>query len=109
MSAVMKAPGMSRTLPMRATGRSARSSVVCLAQQDAWRSVQGVAAGALFSAALLTAQPALADLNKYEEALGGEFGNGSAQQYGEADIKGRDFSNEDLRRANFTSADCRGE
>ncbi|KAK9811424.1 hypothetical protein WJX72_003758 [[Myrmecia] bisecta] len=57
--------------------------------------------------ALLTAQPALADLNKYEAAAGGEFGIGTAQQYGEADLRGRDFSGQDLRRSNFTSADCR--
>jgi uncharacterized protein YjbI with pentapeptide repeats len=38
---------------------------------------------------------------------GGEFGVGTAQQFGEADIKGKDFSRQDLRRSNFTSADCR--
>ncbi len=32
-----------------------------------------------------------ADLNKYEAAAGGEFNIGTAQQYGEADIKGKDF------------------
>jgi hypothetical protein len=37
---------------------------------------------------------ALADLNVYEAAAGGEFGIGSAQQYGEADIQGKDFSNQ---------------
>ena len=30
---------------------------------------------------------------------------GTAQQYGEADIKGRDFSGQSLQRSNFTSAD----
>ncbi|CAL8469422.1 g8963 [Coccomyxa elongata] len=49
----------------------------------------------------------MADLNKYEAAAGGEFGNGTAQQYGEADLRGRDFHGEDLRRSNFTAADCR--
>ncbi|GAB4822014.1 hypothetical protein N2152v2_009060 [Parachlorella kessleri] len=49
----------------------------------------------------------LGQLNKYEYAAGGEFGFGTAQQYGEADIKGRDFSNQKLQRANFTAADCR--
>ena len=48
---------------------------------------------ALFaSAALLTAAPAFADLNRYEADAGGEFGIGSAQQYGEADVAGKDFS-----------------
>lgn len=36
----------------------------------------------------------MADLNKYEAAAGGEFGNGTAQQYGEADLRGRDFHGE---------------
>lgn len=50
------------------------------------------AAAVMASAALLLAQPALADLNAFEAAAGGEFGRGSAMQYGEADIQGRDFS-----------------
>eukprot|EP01024_Parvocaulis_polyphysoides_P036560 TRINITY_DN324_c0_g1_i1.p1 TRINITY_DN324_c0_g1~~TRINITY_DN324_c0_g1_i1.p1 ORF type:complete len:250 (-),score=39.13 TRINITY_DN324_c0_g1_i1:245-994(-) len=54
-----------------------------------------------------TVAPSFADLNKFEAAAGGEFGIGSAQQYGEADLTGRDFSNQDLRRSNFTAADCR--
>lgn len=40
-------------------------------------------------------------------AAGGEFGLGTAQQYGEADLKGRDFSQQKLQRSNFTAADCR--
>lgn len=48
-----------------------------------------------------------AGLNKFEEAAGGEFGMGTAQQYGEADCVGRSFENEDLRRSNFTSANAR--
>jgi hypothetical protein len=48
-------------------------------------------AAALLGAALCLSSPALADLNKYEAAAGGEFGNGTALQYGEADIKGKDF------------------
>lgn len=55
----------------------------------------------------MCAQPAVADLNKYEAELGGEFGNGTALQFGEADIAGKDFSAQDLRRSNFTAADCR--
>ncbi|WIA37298.1 hypothetical protein OEZ86_014236 [Tetradesmus obliquus] len=80
------------------------------------------AAAAVLASALLMCPAALADLNVYEAAAGGEFGIGSAQQYGEADIQGKDFSNQariqtayresedaiiDLRRSNFTSADCR--
>jgi hypothetical protein len=61
----------------------------------------------LFGAACMWGGPALADLNKYEAAAGGEFNIGSALQYGEADIKGKDFHDQDLRRSNFTAADCR--
>lgn len=42
----------------------------------------------------LHARSALADLNSFEYEMGGEFGKGSAMQYGEADIQGRDFSNQ---------------
>lgn len=61
----------------------------------------------MVGAALLLGSPAIADLNKYEAAAGGEFGIGTAQQFGETDISGRDFSGEDLTRSNFTAADCR--
>jgi hypothetical protein len=53
----------------------------------------GAATVATLGAVVLLASPASADLNKFEAGAGGEFGMGSAQQYGEADIKGRDFSN----------------
>lgn len=56
---------------------------------------------------MLAAAPAHADLNKFEAAAGGEFGMGTAQQYGEANVIGKDFSGQDLRRSNFTSADAR--
>lgn len=52
------------------------------------------AAAAVLASALLMCPAALADLNVYEAAAGGEFGIGSAQQYGEADIQGKDFSNQ---------------
>ena len=68
----------------------------------------GLVAGVASLAALFTlCDPAMADLNKYEAELSGEFGNGTALQYGEADIAGKDFSKQDLRRSNFTAADCR--
>lgn len=63
---------------------------------------------AVVGASLIAADPSLADLNKFEAAAGGEFGLGTAQQYGETDVQGRDFSNQDLTRSNFTAADCRG-
>ncbi|MEW5299135.1 MAG: hypothetical protein WDW38_005029 [Sanguina aurantia] len=49
----------------------------------------------------------MAELNRFEFEAGGEFGTGTAQQYGEADISGKDFHDQDMRRSNFTSADCR--
>lgn len=93
-------------VPSRPTSRVV---VACRAQQqrDPWRIARDAGAAALFSAALLVAQPAFAELNRLEEEVTGEFGVGTALQYGEADIKGKDFSNQDLRRSNFTAADCR--
>jgi hypothetical protein len=85
-------------------------SLVChAAESDPLAPAKAAGAGLLLSAALLLApaSPALADLNRFEANLNGEFGNGTALQFGEADVKGRDFSNQDLRRSNFTSADCR--
>ena len=43
---------------------------------------------ALLSLGLCTGQPALADLNKFEAAAGGEFGVGTALQFGEAELRG---------------------
>ncbi|XP_077235463.1 pentapeptide repeat-containing protein [Tasmannia lanceolata] len=51
--------------------------------------------------------PAMADLNKFEADIRGEFGIGSAAQYGSADLRKAVHVNENLRRANFTSADMR--
>lgn len=113
---------VARTAPCRAR---AQMRVVCQlkpyvgqasetpkAVRDGWTfpgaalRVAGAAALAA-SALLVTPVASFADLNRFEEAAGGEFDNGSARQYGEADLIGKDFSGEDLRRSNFTSADCR--
>ncbi|XP_043715434.1 thylakoid lumenal protein TL20.3, chloroplastic isoform X1 [Telopea speciosissima] len=53
------------------------------------------------------AMPALADLNKFEADVRGEFGIGSAAQFGSADLKKAVHMNENFRRANFTAADMR--
>lgn len=45
----------------------------------------------LSAVALANAGPVSAELNKYEAEAGGEFGSGSAQQYGAADLRGKDF------------------
>ncbi|XP_031502800.1 thylakoid lumenal protein TL20.3, chloroplastic [Nymphaea colorata] len=50
---------------------------------------------------------AQADLNKYEADVRGEFGIGSAAQFGSADLKKAVHINENFRRANFTAADMR--
>lgn len=73
---------------------------------DLWRAARAAGAASVLSG-LLISSPAWADLNEYEANAGGEFGRGTALQFGEADIKGKDFSNQDLRRSNFTAADCR--
>ncbi|KAL0036554.1 hypothetical protein WJX77_012659 [Trebouxia sp. C0004] len=65
------------------------------------------AAAAFLSLGLFACQPASADLNRFEAAAGGEFGVGTAAQFGEAELRGKDFSGQDLRRSNFTSADAR--
>lgn len=69
----------------------------------------------LVSAAVLTAavisfgsgMPAVADLNKFEAATRGEFGIGSAAQFGSADLRKAVHVKENFRRANFTAADMR--
>ncbi|KAL4429364.1 hypothetical protein ABPG77_005138 [Micractinium sp. CCAP 211/92] len=84
------------------------AAVQCSAhQQQRQGGPLAAGAGALAAAILLVSGPAGAELNKYEYNAGGEFGVGTAQQYGEADVKGRDFSKQDLQRSNFTSADAR--
>ncbi|KAA3469059.1 thylakoid lumenal protein chloroplastic [Gossypium australe] len=50
---------------------------------------------------------AMAELNKFEAETRGEFGIGSAAQFGSADLKKAVHVNENFRRANFTSADMR--
>jgi hypothetical protein len=66
-----------------------RTLVCCASQQQVAPLAPLKAAGAGFAAAvlLLAAQPAGAELNKYEAAAGGEFNIGTARQFGEADVK----------------------
>jgi len=96
--------------PSKARSRS----IVCFSAPNDFTSridnglkILGGASVAILASCALSAGPAVAELNKFEQEVGGEFGLGSAQQYGEADLKGRDFSKQDLRRSNFTAADCR--
>ena len=62
-------------------------------RRESWtdKALHGTAA-ALVSLSLFSGAPALADLNKFEAAAGGEFGVGTAAQYGEAELRGKDFS-----------------
>lgn len=69
-----------------------RTLVCCASQrQEAAPLAPLTAAGAGLAAAvlMLAAQPAGAELNKYEAAAGGEFNIGTARQFGEADVKVR--------------------
>jgi hypothetical protein len=68
-----------------------RNAVVCFATQ---RQLIDAGLSTALGLVLVVAGPAHAELNKLEAATSGEFGMGSAQQYGEADIKDRDFSNQ---------------
>ncbi|GLC41121.1 hypothetical protein PLESTB_001793800 [Pleodorina starrii] len=103
--ALLSSSSRCRSACGRATSRRSRTvRVECMLTTKQLRSA---AAALAASATLALAGPALADLNVYEAEAGGEFGIGSAMQYGEADVQGRDFSGQDLRRSNFTSADCR--
>uniref|UniRef100_A0A453P687 Uncharacterized protein n=1 Tax=Aegilops tauschii subsp. strangulata TaxID=200361 RepID=A0A453P687_AEGTS len=58
-----------------------------------WR----VAVSAALAAAVVVAMPAHADLNKYEADQRGEFGIGSAAQFGNADLKNTVHVNENFR------------
>ncbi|GJP46137.1 hypothetical protein CLOM_g5460 [Closterium sp. NIES-68] len=55
----------------------------------------------------LPPEAAHAALNRFEAETRGEFGIGSAAQYGSADLRKTVHKNENFRRANFTSADMR--
>uniref|UniRef100_A0A7S0RK82 Thylakoid lumenal protein n=1 Tax=Chlamydomonas leiostraca TaxID=1034604 RepID=A0A7S0RK82_9CHLO len=96
-----------RMTPVRATGitRSRRVNVVARATPE--QRVGLVAATGALAAALVCSPAAMADLNRFEYNAATEFGAGTALQYGEADIDGKDFSNQDLRRSNFTAASAK--
>ena len=71
-------------------GRGRLVVVAGIARKD-WKSVGAAVA---LGAAVCVSGPSLAELNKYEALAGGEFGNGTAQQYGEATLPGHDFHGE---------------
>jgi hypothetical protein len=98
-----------RALPRQAASRPAAAAA---ADQDAPppppaptpRPAARAAAAALAALFVASSGPAYAGLNELEAEMGGEFGIGSAQQWGEASIDGKNFDGQDLRRSNFTSA-----
>ncbi|XVF52674.1 hypothetical protein PTKIN_Ptkin05aG0037100 [Pterospermum kingtungense] len=89
-------------------------SLDCSNNKDAATDCKFRSWGAVVSTALAAAMVAfgsdmssLAELNKYEAETRGEFGIGSAAQFGNADLRKAVHANENFRRANFTSADMR--
>ncbi|CAO2039868.1 unnamed protein product [Urochloa humidicola] len=87
-----------------ACGGDNASSVSPVPEQPGWRAA---VSAALAAAVVAAAMPAYADLNRFEAEQRGEFGIGSAAQFGSADLKKAVHVNENFRRANFTSADMR--
>ncbi|URD82249.1 Pentapeptide repeats (8 copies) [Musa troglodytarum] len=91
--------------PPRPSPRFAAAQVVCQAPEPKkWRAVVSTA---LAVAVVGFSGVASADLNKFEAEIRGEFGIGSAAQFGSADLKKAVHVNENYRRANFTAADMR--
>ncbi|TVU29033.1 hypothetical protein EJB05_20575, partial [Eragrostis curvula] len=89
------------------SARSGNASSASLAPQPQPQPRWRVAVSAALAAAVVAAMPAYADLNKFEAEQRGEFGIGSAAQFGSADLKKAVHVNENFRRANFTAADMR--
>ncbi|GAV75605.1 Pentapeptide_4 domain-containing protein [Cephalotus follicularis] len=77
------------------------------AESSKWRNLLSAAVAAAVISFSSAGMPAIADLNKYEAETRGEFGIGSAAQFGSADLKKTVHVHENFRRANFTSADMR--
>ncbi|KAL6007913.1 hypothetical protein ACLOJK_033418 [Asimina triloba] len=101
--------------PRRATSR-ALLIIVCRSTPQSdnhgpapkkWQSIVSTALAAAAVVSFSSGVPVLAELNKYEAETRGEFGIGSAAQFGSADLKKAVHVNENFRRANFTSADMR--
>ncbi|XP_050945795.1 thylakoid lumenal protein TL20.3, chloroplastic isoform X2 [Cucumis melo] len=72
-----------------------------------WQKLVSTALAAAAVIGFSSGMPSVAELNKYEADTRGEFGIGSAAQYGSADLRKAVHINENFRRANFTSADMR--
>ncbi|XP_050152929.1 thylakoid lumenal protein TL20.3, chloroplastic isoform X1 [Malus sylvestris] len=77
------------------------------AESKNWKNIVSAALAAAVISFSSGNMPAIADLNKFEAETPGEFGIGSAAQFGSADLRKAVHVNENFRRANFTSADMR--
>ena len=84
----------SRRIPSSQHGRGSCACRLAAARAEITTTEKAFrgAAAAILSLSLVTCQPASADLNKFEAAAGGEFGVGTAAQFGEAELRGKDFS-----------------
>ena len=103
---MVKAPGVNRSLPCTrgpvkrpASNHASMKQKCCtcysvprLRETSVTDKALAGAAATLLSFSAFACQPALADLNKFEAAAGGEFNVGTAAQYGEAELRGKDFS-----------------
>lgn len=56
-----------------------------------WKSIVSVALAAAAVISFSSGMPAIADLNKFEAETPGEFGIGSAAQFGSADLRSHFF------------------
>ena len=112
---LVKAPGVNRSLPCTrgpftrpASGHASTKqrctchSVPLLREFSVTDKALAGAAATLLSFSAFACQPALADLNKFEAAAGGEFNVGTAAQYGEAELRGKDFSGQVFLNSELT-------
>lgn len=69
-----------------------RQSKAAIEESKAWRKLVSATLAAAAVLSFSSGMPANADLNKFEADTRGEFGIGSAAQFGSADLKYYDFA-----------------
>ncbi|GMH09510.1 hypothetical protein Nepgr_011351 [Nepenthes gracilis] len=99
-------PSKSATIVCFRMNSRSQIEALGLADSKRWRALVSAALAAAV-VSFSSSFPASADLNKYEADIRGEFGIGSAAQFGSADLRKAVHVNENFRRANFTAADMR--
>ncbi|KAK1305531.1 Thylakoid lumenal protein [Acorus calamus] len=121
-SVLCPSPLAPRLLPQNSRSAASRSSLATAAcrvppvdenagpaPRGGWRSLASATVlAAVVAAGLGGGIPALAELNKYEADVRGEFGIGSAAQYGSADLKRANFTSADMRESNFSGSTFNG-